>query len=56
MTLALPQIPAEYLELMTRVARNREAELCRTPSQSEPAALGAYRAALDFKCRAGQKR
>jgi hypothetical protein len=53
---ALQQISDEDLALLISVARVREAGLYRTLSQSECAAEEAYRAALDVKCPAGQRR
>jgi hypothetical protein len=53
--LALEQMTDENLELLRIVVHDREGGLYRTLSQSESAAVAAYRAALDL-IRAGDRR
>jgi hypothetical protein len=51
--LALQDISDEHLELLIGVTANQEKGLCWTLSESEAAALEAYRAAVDLRSRAG---
>ena len=54
--LVLRETSDKDLELLIRVVSDREAGLCRPLSETESAAVEAYGAALDLKCRAGQRR